>query len=71
MMPLPPAFSNRDDYPEGWLVYHPVLGVVSVKEAERYDEQELLTVVETEKHQQPTEAEALEHRKSPNEMVNE
>ena len=26
---LPPAFENEEDYPPGWLVYHPVHGVIT------------------------------------------
>ena len=40
MAPLEPAFANKDDYPPGWLVYHPILGISSVKEADQYDEQQ-------------------------------
>lgn len=36
---LEPAFLYEDDYPPGWLVYHPVLGVVEKTEADRYDEE--------------------------------
>ena len=50
--PLEPAFLDKDNYPEGWLVYHPVLGVVSVKEAERYDDQQLLLAVTQKEKQQ-------------------
>jgi len=34
---IEPAFLDDDDYPEGWLVYHPKLGVVSKREADEYD----------------------------------
>ena len=34
--PLPPAFLKDEDYPPGWLVYDPVLGVVSKEEADKY-----------------------------------
>lgn len=34
---LEPAFLNERDYPAGWLVYHPVLRVVTKTEAETYD----------------------------------
>mmetsp|Transcript_43112 Transcript_43112/g.104333 ORF Transcript_43112/g.104333 Transcript_43112/m.104333 type:complete len:294 (+) Transcript_43112:143-1024(+) len=34
---LEPAFLNPEDYPPGWLVFHPELGVVSKEEADAYD----------------------------------
>ncbi|CAB9497284.1 expressed unknown protein [Seminavis robusta] len=34
--PLEPAFLNDEDYPPGWLVFDPVLGVVSKAEADNY-----------------------------------
>lgn len=34
--PLPPAFLKDEDYPPGWLVYDPILGVVSKEEADKY-----------------------------------
>ena len=34
---IEPAFLNAEDYPPGWLVYHPVLGVVPKEEADDYD----------------------------------
>jgi hypothetical protein len=34
---LEPAFASRDEYPPGWMVYHPALGVVLQTEAEEYD----------------------------------
>ena len=37
LAPLEPAFLNKKDYPPGWLVYHPVLGVSSLEEADQYD----------------------------------
>lgn len=52
--PLEPAFLNDDDYPPGWLVYHPVLRVSSIKEADRYDKQQLLRM---RKEKQPQEQE--------------
>ncbi|CAJ1967166.1 unnamed protein product [Cylindrotheca closterium] len=36
---LEPAFLNPQDYPPGWLVYHPKLGVVAKEEADAYDQQ--------------------------------
>jgi hypothetical protein len=36
---IEPAFLNEEDYPPGWLVYHPVLGVVPKEEADQYDRQ--------------------------------
>jgi hypothetical protein len=33
---IEPAFLNEKDYPPGWLVYHPVLGVVAKEEADQY-----------------------------------
>jgi hypothetical protein len=33
---LEPAFLNEQDYPPGWLVYHPVLGVVPKEQADQY-----------------------------------
>lgn len=35
---IEPAFLNECDYPKGWLVYHPVLGVVPKEDADQYDE---------------------------------
>lgn len=43
MEPLEPAFLNKNDYPPGWLIYHPVLGISCVKEADEYDEQQSFT----------------------------
>jgi hypothetical protein len=43
---LEPAFLNESDYPAGWLVYHPILRVVTKGEAEEYDQ------VQAEKQQQ-------------------
>ena len=34
---IEPAFLNDQDYPPGWLVYHPLLGVVSKEDADKYD----------------------------------
>jgi hypothetical protein len=34
---IEPAFLDDQDYPPGWLVYHPRLGVVSKEEADKYD----------------------------------
>jgi hypothetical protein len=34
--PLEPAFLRDEDYPPGWLVFDPVLGVVSKAEADNY-----------------------------------
>lgn len=34
---LEPAFLNPEDYPPGWLVFHPELGVVSKEEADAHD----------------------------------
>lgn len=36
---LEPAFLDEKDYPKGWLVYHPTLGVISKEEADKYDRQ--------------------------------
>lgn len=36
---LEPSFSNEDDYPPGWVVYHHVLGVVTKEEADKNDSQ--------------------------------
>jgi hypothetical protein len=33
---LEPAFQDEAEYPEGWLVYHPILGVVKKMEAEHF-----------------------------------
>ena len=38
---IEPAFLNEQDYPPGWLVYHPHLGVVSKEQADHYDKQSL------------------------------
>lgn len=40
MVPLEPAFLNKQDYPQGWLVFHPVLGISSVQEADQYEEEQ-------------------------------
>lgn len=32
-----PAFLNESDYPPGWMVYHPILGVVLKTKADQYD----------------------------------
>lgn len=37
---LEPAFLNDEDYPPGWLLYHPILGVVSKEVADAYDRQQ-------------------------------
>lgn len=42
MVPLEPAFLNKDDYPPGWLVFHPILGISSVQEVDQYKEEQLL-----------------------------
>ncbi|KAL3931451.1 MAG: hypothetical protein SGBAC_011301 [Bacillariaceae sp.] len=34
---LEPAFLNPEDYPPGWLVFHPELGVVAKEEADAHD----------------------------------
>jgi hypothetical protein len=34
---IEPAFLNDEDYPEGWLTYHRVLGVVSKVEADEFN----------------------------------
>lgn len=34
---IEPAFLDDKDYPQGWLVYHPTLGVTSKEEAEMFD----------------------------------
>eukprot|EP00521_Asterionellopsis_glacialis_P019140 CAMPEP_0195314834 /NCGR_PEP_ID=MMETSP0708-20121125/2639_1 /TAXON_ID=33640 /ORGANISM="Asterionellopsis glacialis, Strain CCMP134" /LENGTH=175 /DNA_ID=CAMNT_0040379919 /DNA_START=21 /DNA_END=548 /DNA_ORIENTATION=- len=39
---IEPAFLKEEDYPPGWLVYHPVLGVVPKAEADRYRTEEEL-----------------------------
>lgn len=49
MEPLEPAFLNNEDYPPGWLVHHPVLGISSVKEADQYDEQHIFANIRKEK----------------------
>lgn len=38
--PLEPAFLKESDYPSGWMVYHPVLGVVVKTEADKYDREQ-------------------------------
>lgn len=52
MNPLEPAFLNKEDYPPGWLVYHSVLGVSSVEDVDRYNEQRQLTKKRKKKRQQ-------------------
>ena len=34
---IEPAFLDEKDYPPGWLVYHPLLGVVTKEEADNHD----------------------------------
>lgn len=34
---IEPAFLDDRDYPKGWLVYHPTLGVISKEEADKHD----------------------------------
>lgn len=34
---LEPAFLHDKDYPPGWMVYHPVLGVVAKEKADEFD----------------------------------
>ena len=51
---IEPAFLNEKDYPPGWLVYHPVLGVVSKEHADKYDkEQQRLQQQQQQQPQQP------------------
>lgn len=38
---IEPAFLDERDYPKGWLVYHPTLGVISKEEADQHDRQAL------------------------------
>lgn len=35
---LEPAFENNGDYPEGWMVYHALLGVVSKEVADKFEQ---------------------------------
>ena len=35
---LEPAFLKDSDYPEGWMVFHPLLGVVLKQEADKFDQ---------------------------------
>ena len=37
--PLEPAFLRDEDYPPGWLVFHPVLGVVAKVEADKFKQE--------------------------------
>ena len=37
---IEPAFLNEKDYPPGWCVYHPLLGVVTKEEADKYDKEQ-------------------------------
>ena len=37
---LEPAFLKESDYPAGWMVYHPVLRVVTKTEADKYDREQ-------------------------------
>ena len=37
---IEPAFLRESDYPAGWLVYHPVLGVVDKVAADKYNEEQ-------------------------------
>lgn len=38
---LAPAFLSEKDYPPGWMVYHPILGVESKTVADQHDRQQL------------------------------
>jgi hypothetical protein len=38
---LEPAFLDENDYPADWIVYHPVLRVVTKKEADKYDRERI------------------------------
>lgn len=49
-LPLEPAFLNDVDYPPGWLVFDPVLGVISKAEADKYKRE--LTVKREQQQQQ-------------------
>jgi hypothetical protein len=44
MNELEPAFLNEKDYPKGWMVYHPILGVVPKTVADRYDREKSVCV---------------------------
>jgi hypothetical protein len=44
---IEPAFLNENDYPPGWLVYHPALGVVPKEEADQYDKDQSTTTTTT------------------------
>ena len=41
MVPLEPAFLKKEDYPPGWLVFHPILGISSVQEVHQYEKERL------------------------------
>jgi hypothetical protein len=44
---LEPAFLRDEDYPPGWMVYHPILGVVLKTEADKYQEKKAAETSET------------------------
>ena len=41
MVPLEPAFLKKEDYPPGWLIFHPILGISSVQEVDQYEKEQL------------------------------
>lgn len=40
---IEPAFLDERDYPKGWLLYHPTLGVISKEEADQYNHRQVLS----------------------------
>ena len=54
---LEPAFLKDSDYPVGWMVFHPILGVVLKEEADRYnDESKRKGTPEVEEEKESTES---------------
>lgn len=61
---LEPAFLRESDYPPGWMVYHPVLRVVTKTEAEQYDRKQ-----ETEQHERSEQQQVNDDAASPDDAA--
>jgi hypothetical protein len=62
---LEPAFLNPEDYPEGWLVYHPELGVVLKTVADAHDKEQQQTQQRQQEHGQQDRVKEQHQRKPP------
>lgn len=49
--PLEPTFLKDEDYPPGWLVYDPILGIISKEELDKHHQQQ--KQLEMEPQEQP------------------